>query len=153
VSKMLVNTSLGRDVMEMYKEGIINQHSFGFEIAHSVQMANYELVKEAKVHEVSTVTFAANPAATTISVNSFMDLIDKTDKSQQQLEMIGRMVNNLDIKELNKNHEYFTSSEQLQLQILNKLESIANLLKDGSRSEPEGEEGGMDDLFRFISNY
>jgi HK97 family phage prohead protease len=94
VSKLLP-TSLGQDVLTMYEEGILNEHSFGFEIVHSIQMNSYELVKEARVHEVSSVTFAANPAATTISVNSIMDWMEQHDKSSEALEKINYLTSQL----------------------------------------------------------
>ena len=154
VSKLL-NTSLGKDVMEMYKEGILNEHSFGFEIVHSIQMNSYEHVKEVKVHEVSSVTFAANPAATTISVNSIMDFIEKNDKSGEALERINYMVGKLEPEAMQKNMQALISSgnNDMQLQILSKLDSIANLLRSGAIEEKQSDQGGVDSLFDFIDNY
>lgn len=106
VSKLL-NTSLGQDVLTMYTEGILNQHSFGFEIVHSIQMNSYELVKEARVHEVSSVTFAANPNTTTISVNSIMDWMEQHDKSSEALEKINYLTSQLNPEALENSLKSF----------------------------------------------
>ena len=63
------NTQQGKDLVVLYNDGVIKEHSFGFQIVHSVQNSDHELVKEAKVLEVSSVTFAANPEARLISFN------------------------------------------------------------------------------------
>jgi hypothetical protein len=94
VSKLLP-TSLGKDVLVMYEENVLKEHSFGFEIVHSMQMNSYELVKEVRVLEVSSVTFAANPNATTISVNSIIDWMEQHDKSSEALEKINYLTSQL----------------------------------------------------------
>jgi hypothetical protein len=140
--------------MTMYQEGILNEHSFGFEIVHSMQMNSYELVKEAKVHEVSTVTFAANPAATTISVNSIMDWMEQHDKSSEALEKINYLTSKLDPEGIQNSIRSFESrltDTQMQEQILKKLDSIATLLAGGSAPGSEVEDS--DDLITFIKNY
>lgn len=134
ISKLLP-TSLGQDLMTMYKEGVVNQHSFGFEINHSVQMANYELVKEVRVHEVSTVTFAANENATTISVNSLMDFFK--DRDSRIGEQVRQVINN-------------DATVDVQMQILKKLDAIANALTDTGRSI---DDGTSDDIYDFIEKY
>ena len=153
ISKML-NTSLGNDIMTMYEEGILKEHSFGFEIIHSIQQSGYELVKEVRVHEVSSVTFSANPAATTISVNAIMEWMEQHDKSSEALEKINYLTAQLNPEELQNSIKSFESrltDTQMQEKILQKLESIATLLAGGSAPDPQVD--GSDDLISFIQNY
>lgn len=58
----LANTALGNDVLQLYMDGIINEHSIGFQIVKSEQdhASDTQLIKEVKLWEGSTVTWGAN---------------------------------------------------------------------------------------------
>ena len=56
----IANTSLGNDVLALYKEGVINEHSIGFQTIKSANRGSYNEIQEVKLFEYSTVTFGAN---------------------------------------------------------------------------------------------
>jgi len=56
----IANTSLGNDVLALYNEGIINEHSIGFQTIKSANRGSYNEIQEVKLFEFSTVTFGAN---------------------------------------------------------------------------------------------
>lgn len=67
------NTTLGNDVLELYKSGHINQHSIGFrtikqETQNKGEEGEYNLIKEVFLYEGSAVLWGANPMTPTVSV-------------------------------------------------------------------------------------
>ncbi|RYY00554.1 HK97 family phage prohead protease [bacterium] len=56
----IANTRLGDDVLNLYKEGVINEHSIGFQTIKSTNRGNYREIQEVKLFEFSSVTFGAN---------------------------------------------------------------------------------------------
>lgn len=65
------NTTLGNDMLEMYKSGHVNQHSVGFSPVRTEKMGKGEdahtLITEIKLYEGSAVLWGANPNTPTIS--------------------------------------------------------------------------------------
>lgn len=65
VAKLAINTTLGKDVFEMIKSGLLTENSVGFSTIKQQysksDSVNY--IKEVKLYEISAVTFAANPLA------------------------------------------------------------------------------------------
>ena len=61
-SEKLPNTSYSNDVLELYKEGILKEHSYGFVTTKSVQdkERGARILKEVKLFEGSNVTIGAN---------------------------------------------------------------------------------------------
>ena len=56
----IANTALGNDVLSLYKEGVLNEHSIGFKTIKSTNRGTYNEIQEVKLFEFSTVTFGAN---------------------------------------------------------------------------------------------
>lgn len=60
-------TSYGMDAVKLYRDGVVNEHSIGFEIANSVPEVrggeDVTVIKEIILWEGSTVTWAANEMA------------------------------------------------------------------------------------------
>ena len=61
----IARTKLGDDVLQLYKEGIINEHSIGFQTVKSQAVKHpvkgvYNEISEIRLYEFSTVTFGAN---------------------------------------------------------------------------------------------
>ena len=60
----IVDNSWGTDVLKLYEAGIIREHSVGFEILRSeparMEGTEFNLIKEVRMWEGSTVTFGAN---------------------------------------------------------------------------------------------
>jgi HK97 family phage prohead protease len=65
VAQIALKTSLGRDVFEMIKAGLINENSVGFATVKQQydQKSGINYIKEVKLYEISAVTLAANPLA------------------------------------------------------------------------------------------
>lgn len=54
-------TTLGKDTLLLYEDGVIDEHSFGYETIKKQRKGNYNELTELKVWEGSTVTLGANP--------------------------------------------------------------------------------------------
>lgn len=63
-------TSYGKDVILLYQDGVLDEHSIGYEVADSEQRKDYKELRELKLWEGSTVTWGANELAGTESVKS-----------------------------------------------------------------------------------
>lgn len=75
----IMPTSWGNDVMEMYKAGVINQHSIGFrtiksEPVNADKSDGYRLIKEVLLYEGSAVLWAANDQTPTLSVGKALTI-------------------------------------------------------------------------------
>lgn len=68
----LSDTALGNDVLKLYKEGIIREHSVGFEVKDQIQSDHREIT-EIKLWEGSTVTWGANELAQVSKAFSFLN--------------------------------------------------------------------------------
>lgn len=54
------DTTKGMDILKQYRDGLINQHSFGFKILRSEDKSGFREIKEALLYEISTVVLGAN---------------------------------------------------------------------------------------------
>jgi HK97 family phage prohead protease len=54
------DTSNGLDTLKLYRDGVINQHSFGFKTIRKETKGNYVEIKEVLLYEISTVPLGAN---------------------------------------------------------------------------------------------
>jgi len=54
------DTTNGIDTLKLYRDGVINQHSFGFKILQKEEKAGIRHIKEVFLYEISTVTLGAN---------------------------------------------------------------------------------------------
>ena len=82
----LSKTTLGRDTLIEYEEGIITEHSFGFNIIKAEQIedkekGNYQLITETKIWEVSTLTaWGANSQTPVVEVKSNKEILEQAEK-------------------------------------------------------------------------
>lgn len=109
-------TRLGNDVMELYADGHINQHSIGFSVLVEEQHKDGpNIIKQLELWEGSTVLWGANPNTPTFDVIKSMnkkqasDMLERTIKSlhsghytdetfsllQLQLKAIQQYINDL----------------------------------------------------------
>lgn len=106
-------TTWGNDVLEMYKSGIINQHSIGFSTIKSdalnADAMSAQVIKEVKLYEGSAVLWGANDQTPNLSVG----------KSLKGMTMI------------EKQNHYQT--------IIKRLDAFTKMLKDGKISDETGE--------------
>ena len=57
------DTTKGNDILKLYRDGVIDQHSFGFKTVKNSQKSSYNEISEVTMYEVSTVALGANPEA------------------------------------------------------------------------------------------
>lgn len=57
----ITDTQNGIDTLKLYRDGVINQHSFGFKIIKDDRKDDARYIKEVMLYEISTVTLGANP--------------------------------------------------------------------------------------------
>ena len=81
VTKIL-DTTIGEDMIKMYNEGVINQHSIGFATVKSEMdnSTNIRTIKELKLYEGSAVLWGANPETPTLEMMKSLTP-EKTKKS------------------------------------------------------------------------
>ena len=73
ITKM-IDTPLGNDMLKMYADGLINQHSIGFSIIKDEMSKkdNVRIIKEVALWEGSAVLWGANPNTPTFEVMKSM---------------------------------------------------------------------------------
>jgi len=80
----IVETEKGEDMIKMYNEGLINQHSIGFSTIKSDWQDSKQtvrIIKELKLYEGSAVLWAANPETPTLDVTkSYLNDKEKLNK-------------------------------------------------------------------------
>lgn len=79
-------TSYGKDVIQLYKDGVVDEHSIGFRTIDSSPKSTYNEIREVKLWEGSTVTFGANEMARFtgmkgMTANEVMQKMDDVYKS------------------------------------------------------------------------
>lgn len=108
-------TSYGRDTIKLYADGVIDEHSIGFNTIEKNEKKGYVEITEIKLWEGSTVTWGANELAGTTNVKSLTkeDAIKKMDVVIKSLRN-GRYENEdvFDLLEI-----YFKQLQQIILDI------------------------------------
>ena len=56
----ITETTKGNDVLRLYRDGLINQHSFGFKTTKDTPKTGYKEINEVLLYEISTVPLGAN---------------------------------------------------------------------------------------------
>lgn len=74
-------TSYGRDVIRLYADGVVDEHSIGFNTVREQKAASYNELLEVRLWEGSTVTWGANEMAKATGIKSMTkeQVIDKMD--------------------------------------------------------------------------
>lgn len=81
------NTTLGNDMFQLYKDGIIRQHSVGFVPIRTENEKNYRRITEIQLYEGSSVLWGANSNTGTVSVGkSLMTLEECNDELDHLLK-------------------------------------------------------------------
>jgi uncharacterized protein len=70
----LAKTTRGIDALKLYEDGIINEHSIGFNVVRKEQKSNYVEIHDIKLWEGSTVTWGANSMTRTTGIKSLNDI-------------------------------------------------------------------------------
>jgi len=85
----IANTQLGNDVLNLYKEGVLNEHSIGFKTIKSTNRGNYNEIQEVKLFEFSSVTFGANAATPFLG---FKSQFEDSESITQQFDKVEKML-------------------------------------------------------------
>lgn len=102
----ILKTNWGNDMLEMYKSGVINQHSIGFVSQRSEWMNEnsdneYRLIKEVKLYEGSAVLWGANANTPTVSVG-------KCETPEEQKAEVDLLIGEMEILEKSLRKSNFT---------------------------------------------
>ena len=89
----IVDTEIGEDILTLYSEGLINQHSIGFNTIKQTKVdatqgnPAYYQIQEVKLYEFSSVLWGANPETPFLGLKSMdaVGLQDRFDKLYKQL--------------------------------------------------------------------
>lgn len=79
----IVDTELGEDIIKMYSEGLINQHSIGFSTIKSDVQNGNRVIKELMLYEGSAVLWGANPETPTLGMKSIDGIYDELTATQR----------------------------------------------------------------------
>jgi HK97 family phage prohead protease len=115
------------DYIKLYRDGVITEHSIGFEIIKSEMAENkeYQLIKEVKLWEYSSVTWGANENTPVVGMKSEM-------KAEFASELLGRLSK---LNNVLRNGDYTDETFKL---IEHEVSDIEKALKSlVSVSEPE----------------
>lgn len=90
------DTTWGNDVMAMYDNGSINQHSVGFrsiksEPVNAGKPDEYRLIKEIMLYEGSAVLWGANPNTPTLTVGKSLTKEQTVDEYKKTIDELNRL--------------------------------------------------------------
>jgi len=85
----IADTQLGNDVLNLYKEGVLNEHSIGFKTIKATNKGNYNEIQEVKLFEFSSVTFGANSNTPFLG---FKSQFEKAEDITEQFERVEKML-------------------------------------------------------------
>lgn len=129
-------TSWGNDVLEMYKSGVINQHSIGFRIIkqepiNAGKNDEYRLIKEVLLYEGSAVLWGANQNTPTLSVGKSAT---KEEREKNFFEAVKELSNLA--KLFRHGHLSDESFELIEMHMAQKTEILQQLYRDNIPTQP-----------------
>lgn len=147
-------TAWGNDVLEMYKSGMINQHSIGFrtiksEPVNAGKPDEYRLIKEVLLYEGSAVLWGANDQTPTLSVGKSLTKEEREEKYFDTLKEINNLA-----KLFKSGHLTDDTFELLEIRLMNNTEILKQLFSELTQPvvetvEPTQEESLLDGLKSF----
>lgn len=145
---VISDTSIGRDVIRWYADGVIDEHSIGFRTIKAQKMSNYTELRELQLWEGSSVTWGANEMAIGGPVKSMTkdDIVKRMDTIYKALrhgkyeteemfilldiqhQQLKQQVANLELAEQKSQEDYSgqqpNDNEQIMLSIKNSLNNL-----------------------------
>jgi len=85
------NTTLGNDTLELYRDGILTKHSFGFQAIKKQETKDARILKELKLYEGSAVTFPMNEAAGFTGLKALEDFLHNGKASDETFIMLEKL--------------------------------------------------------------
>ena len=133
----IIDTEIGEDILKLYENGLINQHSIGFSTIKETRVEEgnqkpYYQIQEVKLYEFSSVLWGANPETPFLGLKS-MDakgLQDRFDKLYKQLRSGNLKDETYELIEIEYN---FIKSELFKL--INDKESVKSTLEEVNPEE------------------
>lgn len=133
----IIDTEIGEDILKLYDNGLINQHSIGFSTIKETRVEEgnqkpYYQIQEVKLYEFSSVLWGANPETPFLGLKS-MDakgLQDRFDKLYKQLRSGNLKDETYELIEIEYN---FIKSELFKL--INEKESVKSTLEEVNPEE------------------
>ena len=95
-------TSLGRDVLQLYIDEVISEHSIGYQVVKQQQKSGYNELQELSIFEGSSVTWASKPLAVTTGIKGI-----PPDQLEVKMKNIGKALD----RGRYENEEIFESLE------------------------------------------
>lgn len=136
-------TTLGKDVMELMKAGVISENSVGIMPIKKEDKSEYRELQEVKLYEVSAVTLAANDQAMILDVKGNVDLDKISTKYDSLIKVIKK-------GEITDDLAYAIESELLKLKsyFLNQV-----TLPTEEVTKPTENKGyDPSEVFKYLSN-
>lgn len=79
------NTVIAKDLLELYREGHITEHSVGFHPVKQQNKSDYNEITEIRLYEGSAVLWGANENTPTVSVKSLEDAVSQFELTRKSL--------------------------------------------------------------------
>lgn len=98
VEAKLSNTTLGNDVIELLKDGVVNQMSIGYSIPANKSEINakgFRDISEVKLYEFSPVTFPMNESAIITGAKNMRDALAMGRIEQKDLQQVQELLKDL----------------------------------------------------------
>jgi len=140
----IVDTTIGEDMIKMYNEGLINQHSIGFATVKSEYDSNTEVrtIKELKLYEGSAVLWGANPDTPTLEM---MKSIEPAKLKKSLTDRLSRLAKSF--RHGNFTDETFSLMEIEIEQIKQQIEAIT------TQPAPAVEPDGLKEFAEAVNNF
>ncbi|RAJ24991.1 HK97 family phage prohead protease [Pedobacter cryoconitis] len=96
----IADTALGNEVLELYRNGTIKEHSIGFQTVKSSNKGSYNEISEVKLFEFSSVTWGANEQAQFTGFKSQFTSDSIIENCDKMIKMLKSEVTNDTIDQL-----------------------------------------------------
>jgi HK97 family phage prohead protease len=139
-------TTYGKDALQLYDDGVINEHSVGIQIIKNQQAGEgHSQVLEVKLWEGSTVTWGANENTPVTAVKD-QDPKQMADKFNERIEILSKA-----LKDGTYTDETFVLLELQLKQIQGHYQSLITKLEPGSPTphviKPTGDKVSLESIF------
>jgi hypothetical protein len=133
-------TSLGKDVIELMKAGVITENSVGIMPIVKENKGDYREIREVKLYEISAVTLAANDQAKILDVKG----ISNIDQVYKRYDNICKLLRKGDISD---NLGYALESEILKLKtyFINATQPVVETTEPVEKSQEV-------DIYKYLIN-
>ncbi len=130
LSAKVSDTSMGRDIKVLLKDGVLNELSIGYDpVVFDYDAEGIRHLREVKLWEVSVVTWAMNPEAKITGYKSMNEAIERAQAIKQELAediKAGRKISDLRLKSLKKAGEAMKKASSIIDSVVREAESTKN---------------------------